>query len=68
MVDGKAVGQTPLRVPSMSPGDHRVLIELQGHRRVTSTVKVVAGEQARLAVSLEQTELARMTGSGRRRN
>ncbi|HXT70786.1 MAG TPA: PEGA domain-containing protein [Vicinamibacterales bacterium] len=68
MVDGKAVGQTPLRVSSMSPGDHRVLIELQGHRRVTSTVKVVAGEQARLAVSLEQTELARLTGSGRRRN
>ena len=54
-VDGRPVGQTPLKVTAMSPGDHRVLIELKGHRRVTSTVKVVAGEQARLAVSLEQT-------------
>ena len=55
MVDGRPVGQTPLKVSAMSPGDHRVLIELTGHRRVTSTVKVTAGEQTRLAVSLEPT-------------
>ncbi len=59
VVDGRSVGQTPVRVPAMSPGDHRVLIELRGHRRVTSTVKVVAGEQTRLAVSLEQTDRKR---------
>ena len=56
MVDGRPVGQTPVKVSAMSPGDHRVLIELTGHRRVTSTVKVVAGEQTRLAVSLERTD------------
>ncbi len=67
-VDGKSVGQTPLRVGSMSPGDHRVLIELQGHRRVASTVKVVAGAQVRLAVSLEQTELASAPRAERKRN
>ena len=54
-VDGRPAGQTPLKVSAMSPGDHRVLIELTGHRRVSSTVKVVAGEQTRLAVSLEPT-------------
>ena len=59
VVDGRAVGQTPVKVPAMSPGDHRVLIELVGHRRVTSVVKVVAGEQTRLAVSLEQTDRKR---------
>jgi hypothetical protein len=59
VVDGRAVGQTPLKVPAMSPGDHRVLIELIGHRRVTSIVKVVAGEQTRLAVSLEHSDRKR---------
>ena len=29
-VDGRPVGQTPLKVPAVSPGDHRVLIELTG--------------------------------------
>jgi serine/threonine-protein kinase len=53
-VDGRPVGQTPVRVPELSPGDHKVLIELAGHRPVSSTVKVVAGEQTRLAVRLEQ--------------
>jgi hypothetical protein len=53
MVDGRPVGQTPLKVSAMSPGNHRVLIELTGHRRVTSTVRVTAGEHTRLAVSLE---------------
>jgi hypothetical protein len=52
----------------MSPGDHRVLIELTGHRRVTSTVKVVAGEQTRLAVSLEQTNGATSALNARKRN
>jgi hypothetical protein len=65
VVDGRPVGQTPLKVTSVSPGDLRVLIALTGHRRVTSTVKVVAGEQARMAVSLEQT--GGSTGAPRKR-
>ena len=68
VVDGRAVGQTPLKVSAMSPGDHRVLIELTGHRRVTSTVKVVAGEQTRLAVSLEPTGGDSSGPSSRKRN
>jgi hypothetical protein len=68
MVDGRSVGQTPLKVASMSPGDHHVLIELTGHRRVTSTVKVVAGEQTRLAVSLEQSGGESSGAGSRKRN
>jgi len=68
-VDGRPAGQTPLKVSAMSPGDHRVLIELTGHRRVTSTVKVVAGEQTRLAVSLEPTGGGDTSGlNARKRN
>ena len=54
-VDGRVFGRTPLRVPEVSPGDHRVLIELAGHRRVVSTVRVIAGEPAQLKVTLEQS-------------
>jgi hypothetical protein len=68
MIDGRPAGQTPLKVSAVSPGDHRVLIELSGHRRVTSTVKVVAGEQTRLAVSLEQTGSSPSGPDARKRN
>lgn len=57
-VDGRPYGTTPLRVPSLSPGNHQVRFELAGHRSVTSTVRIVGGELARLSVSLEQTTLA----------
>jgi hypothetical protein len=67
-VDGRRVGQTPLKVSAMSPGDHRVLIELTGHRRVTSTVKVTAGEQTRLAVSLEPASSDTSGSNARKRN
>lgn len=55
-VDGRPLGQTPLRVPELSPGDHKVLLVLAGHKTVTSTVNVVAGERTRLAVTLEPGE------------
>lgn len=58
-IDGRFVGQTPTRVEKLSPGEHRVLIEMSGHRRVSSTVKVTSGERGRFAVSLEQLTLAR---------
>jgi hypothetical protein len=57
-VDGRPYGTTPMRVPALSPGNHQVRFELPGHRSVTSTVKITAGEAAKLSVSLEQTTLA----------
>ena len=54
IIDGRAVGQTMLVVPELSPGMHSVLIQLKGHRPVQSRVSIVAGEQTKLAVSLER--------------
>jgi hypothetical protein len=53
-VDGRPMGTTPLRVPELSPGSHRVRLDLVGYRTVTSTVNIVGGELARLGVTLEQ--------------
>ena len=54
MMDGRAAGQTPLLIEELSPGRHSVLIQLKGHRPVPSKVAIVAGEQTKLAVSLER--------------
>ena len=54
IIDGRAVGHTLLVVPELSPGMHSVLIQLKGHRPVQSRVAIVAGEQTKLAVSLER--------------
>jgi len=53
-MDGRAAGQTPLLIEELSPGKHSVLIQLKGHRPVPSKVAIVAGEQTKLAVSLER--------------
>jgi hypothetical protein len=54
MMDGRAAGHTPLLIQELSPGLHSVLIQLKGHRPVPSKVAIVAGEQTKLAVSLER--------------
>jgi serine/threonine-protein kinase len=54
IMDGRIAGQTPLLLEELSPGMHSVLIQLKGHRSVPSRVAIVAGEQTKLAVSLEQ--------------
>ncbi len=54
IMDGRAAGQTPLLIEELSPGKHSVLIQLKGHRPVPSKVAIVAGEQTKLAVSLER--------------
>jgi hypothetical protein len=53
-VDGRYLGVTPLRVPELTAGAHRVEIDREGHRAVTSTVNIVGGEVTRLAVTLER--------------
>lgn len=52
-IDGRVVGQAPMRVPELSPGSHSVRVELAGHKTVTTTVVVRAGQQTPLRVSLE---------------
>ena len=53
-VDGKLVGTTPLLLDSVTPGEHAVRLELDGHRDWVASVNVVAGERRRVAASLER--------------
>lgn len=52
-VDGTARGTAPLRVPELSPGTHTIRLDLAGHKSVTTTVVVRAGQQVSVRVSLE---------------
>jgi hypothetical protein len=65
-LDGRALGSTPLRVPELPAGGHRVLIELAGYRPVTSTVNIVNGELTRLTLTLEEGRLAMLATTGKR--
>ena len=56
-LDGRRLGATPLRVPELTAGDHRVLVELAGYRSVTSMVNIVSGELTRLTLTLEEGRL-----------
>jgi serine/threonine protein kinase len=53
-VDGRSVGVTPVSVPDVAPGQHRVRLELAGFTPWVTTTAVKAGERARVAASLEQ--------------
>ena len=55
-IDGRVIGTTPIRVPDLPRGDHRVLVELEGFRAHSTLVTVRPGEQARLAVTLVREE------------
>ena len=53
-LDGRLVGQTPVTLTEVTPGAHAVRIDLIGYQRWVTTVKVAAGERARVAASLER--------------
>ncbi len=52
-LDGKFLGQAPMRVPEVLPGSHTIRLEMAGYRTVTTTVVVRAGQQVPVRVSLE---------------
>jgi hypothetical protein len=52
LVDGRAVGTTPMKLAGVTPGAHRVRIELAGYRPWTTTVQVGRTGEARVAASL----------------
>ena len=56
LLDGKGVGQTPLRLAEVPVGSHVVRLELAGKRSWTSTTRVTAGEPARVTGSLEDRD------------
>ena len=53
LIDGRAVGTTPLLLPEVDAGSHVVRLELENHRPVALSKRVAAGEEARVTLSLE---------------
>ena len=53
LIDGATVGVTPLLVPDVAPGAHRVRIELAGYRPWLTDVTVPAAERVRVGASLQ---------------
>ena len=53
-VDGRLVGQTPLTLPRVTPGEHAVRIDLLGYQRWMTRVTVAPGDRTRVAASLER--------------
>ena len=52
-VNDRLAGSTPVAIPGVPAGDARVRIEMDGYQPWTTTVRVNAGEQTRVAASLE---------------
>jgi hypothetical protein len=52
-VDGTLIGKTPLTLGDVAAGDHAVSLDLDGYRRWSSSVRIVAGERNRVTASLE---------------
>ena len=53
-IDDRLVGRTPLSVGAVPAGEHLVRLELDGYRRWTSSIRVVAAESNRVTASLEK--------------
>lgn len=54
-LDGRLVGVTPLQVSELAPRLYQVRLEKPGHRPWTTASTVVAGQQVRVAASLEES-------------
>jgi hypothetical protein len=54
-IDGRLVGTTRLTIPELTPGVHQVRLELIGHMPWSASATVVAGQQVRVAASLEES-------------
>jgi serine/threonine protein kinase len=55
-VDGNAIGVTPITLDDVSPGDHRVVLQVPGFNLWATTAQVKAGSRTRVAASLEQVQ------------
>lgn len=54
LLDGHAVGTTPLTLPSVNAGAHAVKVELQGYTSWSASVQVAAGQHNRVTASLDR--------------
>ena len=55
-LDGKYMGNTPLTLTDLAPGDYSILLELQGYRSSEDRVVVIAGQTATYSVTLEPVQ------------
>ena len=53
-LDGRDLGTTPISLPDVAPGPHRVRIEMAGFSPWVTMAEVKAGVRSRVAASLEQ--------------
>jgi hypothetical protein len=53
-IDGRDLGTTPVSLPDVAPGPHRVRIELAGFTPWVTMAEIKAGVRSRVAASLEQ--------------
>ena len=54
LVDGRAVGVTPLSLPAVEPGTRRITLQLDGFNPWVTTAQIQAGARTRVAASLER--------------
>jgi hypothetical protein len=54
MLDGRAIGTTPMTLSDVTAGSHTVSLDLPGYRRWTTAVQILPGERNRVAASLER--------------
>ncbi len=50
-VDGENVGTTPVRLPNVMPGSHRLLLTLQGYGDISRTVDIASGSESEVSVT-----------------
>ena len=53
-VDNRSIGTTPLSIPDLTPGNHRVRLELAGFTSWVTMSDVRVGARTRVSASLEQ--------------
>ena len=53
-LDGTLIGNTPLSLPAVPPGEHAVRLEYDGYRLWASSIRIVPSERNRVRASLER--------------
>jgi hypothetical protein len=56
LLNGRPAGVTPVTIGDLAPGSYTVQLQLADFRPISTTVRVVAGERARVAASLTSVQ------------
>jgi hypothetical protein len=56
LLNGRPAGTTPVTIGGLAPGSYTVQLQLADFRPISTTVRVVAGERARVAASLTSVQ------------